>query len=250
MRGERIALVAHVADRRQLGQARPHAPDDASDSGGRPRRRPLEGGDLLDLGYGAQSGRRVEQHRRRLAHRCRVPGEVAQRVDQQRRGEEARQRAGPLVGHQVLPADHADRLPAAQPGRAQHVGQARRGVARLARQAERLAEHDIQRQRQHGGIARPLVADEQHAAIARAQEQDTLLEARVVASQVGQVGVVLAVAVDDQPVAGGGGIGAGTPRGVERSRQLGPFLDRAEVGQGHLAPGDLHRFTPLFLYMM
>ena len=92
------------------------------------------------------------------------------------------------------------RLPGPMPSPPRIVGQRPRAIPWLARQAEVLEQLSAHRQR--GGTGQPvaLVADEDRGLAGRSDDEDGLLEAWVEPGQERQVGAVLAVGVDDQPV--------------------------------------------------
>ena len=92
------------------------------------------------------------------------------------------------------------RLAGLDPGGGQHLGRGPGATARLARQAEVGEQVAAQRHRRSAGQAEALVAHQHGRVALRAEHQQRLLEARVEPGQVGQVGAVLPVGVDHQPV--------------------------------------------------
>ena len=135
-----------------------------------------------------------------------------------------------------LPAGDPDACPRTDALRGQDLGQRPRAVAGLAGQAEVLVELHPHGQR---GIPRQplaLVADEDERVLVtrHAQDEDRLLEARIEAGQVAQVGAVLAIGVDEEAVVAS--VGGARPRpirarGVQLVRQERHGAGHAEVGQ-------------------
>ena len=105
--------------------------------------------------------------------------------------------------------DFQPTTPTRLPGRdalvGEDLGQRPRPIARLAGQAEVLEQDAAHRQRRGAGRPAALVPDEdRRVAVGRARRRERLLEARVEAGQPGEVGAVLAIGVDDQPVVAAG----------------------------------------------
>ena len=96
------------------------------------------------------------------------------------------------------------RLPGPIPSSARISASGARSVARLARQAQVLEPLPPHRQRRRPGDAPALVADQDGGITIRPHDQHRLLETRVEAGQVGQVGAVLAIGVDHQTLEASG----------------------------------------------
>ena len=75
-----------------------------------------------------------------------------------------------------------------------------RAVARLRRQAEGLVEHALVRPGAELGVAPAFIADQQRRPLARHDDQQRLLEARIVAGEIGDVRGMLAVAIDGEAI--------------------------------------------------
>jgi hypothetical protein len=88
-----------------------------------------------------------------------------------------------------------------------------------------------------------LVAGDYDALACLAQKQQGLLEARLEAGQEGDIGGVLAVGVDDQPVDAGLLNGVSTARFICRGGDGGALNRNAEIRNVHNAQGDCH-FCP------
>ncbi|RWF06155.1 MAG: hypothetical protein EOS81_01230 [Mesorhizobium sp.] len=88
-----------------------------------------------------------------------------------------------------------------------------------------------------------LVAGDYDALACLAQKQQSLLEAGLEAGQEGDVGGVLAVGIDNQPVGAGLVDGAGAARFICRGRDGGALDRKAEIRDIHVAQGDGH-FCP------
>ena len=97
-----------------------------------------------------------------------------------------------------------------------------RSVARLARQAEVLEEVPAHRERGGAGHAVALVSDEDGRLVGRPDDEQRLLEPRVEAGQVGEVGAVLAVRVHQHAVQAGG---------------IGPLAQPPHAGRRRSRPG-------------
>ena len=189
----------------------------------------LEGGQLLDLVDGPQPARGVHEE---------VVGVLHEATRADRRAE----RIGQVGGH-LQPAPVRERLPARDPDtgagrdalRGQDLGQGPRAVTGLPGQAEVLEELDAHGQWSRCGQALALVSDEdERLLVARyRQDEDGLLETRIEARQVAEVGAVLAVGVDDQAVVAAldgpraGALGASR---VQLVRQHRHGARQAEVG--------------------
>ena len=119
----------------------------------------------------------------------------AQLVDEDTPGPRSRDRSA-YVFQPTTPT----RLPGPMPSSARISASGRersRGWPGRLRSWNRMPAH---RQRRGAGHAVALVADEDRRVAVRPDDQERLLEARVEAGQVGEVGAVLAVGVDDEPV--------------------------------------------------
>ena len=157
-------------------------------------RRPLERGQLLDLVDDAQPVRGVDEQVGGILDDAGWSSGLAQLVD-----EEGRHLDGRASGVH-LPADDADPAARRDPFRTEELGQWRRRVTRLIRQAQILEAHGANGQWSGFGGAIALVAGEERRLPRRSDDQHRLLEAGVEAGQVGEVGAVLAVGPDDQAV--------------------------------------------------
>ena len=102
-----------------------------------------------------------------------------------------------------LPADGADALACLQAAIGKDVGQRLRTVSRLRRQREGLVEDALVRSVADLGITPAFIADEKLRLPTGNDDQQRLLEARVVAREIGDVGRMLAVAIDDEGVEAG-----------------------------------------------
>ncbi len=99
------------------------------------------------------------------------------------------------------------------------------------------------RQRGHAGHAHALVADQDRRVVRRPDDQQRLLEPRVEAGQVGEVGAVLAVRVHEDAIqAGASGALAEPCRavGVGRRRDLRHAVRHPEVGQDDVGQSRAH----------
>ena len=139
--------------------------------------------------------RGVDQQVGRVLDEPGAADQPAHRVDEVRRQRRSSHRSA-----YVFQPTRPTRLPGADALVAEDLGERSRPIARLARQAEVLEPMTPHRQRRGAGHAPALVADEDGRVAVRPDDQQRLLEARVEAGQVRQVGAVLAVGVDDQPV--------------------------------------------------
>ena len=129
-----------------------------------------------------------------------MAGQIAQRIRDEAREVERVLRIFGLGVEKIFPADRADPLAVAQADLAKAILQRRRGVARLAQQAETLAEHDFRLHRADRGVGNALITDEQRLPAVAKQRQRAFLETRVVAAGPGQIAVMLPVAIDEQHV--------------------------------------------------
>jgi hypothetical protein len=110
------------------------------------------------------------------------------------------------------------------------------------------------RKRRGAGHAEALVADQDGGVAVGRHDEDRLLEAGIEAGQVGQVGAVLTVGVDNQPIPAarlGTLAKAGQSVGVQARRQLGhvvghPELREVDVGKAspHRHRRSIHRSLP------
>jgi hypothetical protein len=227
MTGQRRPVPLEQPDRLALADARSQAPQQAEHAirglaGG-----PFEGGQLLDLVDHAQAVAGVDQQVRGVLHETGRSDTVAQRVDQECR---CLDRRALRVG---LPADDADPGPWAEPLARQDLGERPRAIAWLPGQAQVLEALPPHRQRRGARQAVTLVADQDRRIVVRSDEEHGFLEAWVEAAQVGEVGAVLAVGVDDDPVVAarvhplaqalqpGGVVAVGDPRLHGRHPEIG-----------------------------
>ncbi|WP_245482364.1 hypothetical protein [Mesorhizobium sp. M4A.F.Ca.ET.050.02.1.1] len=97
----------------------------------------------------------------------------------------------------------ADPVARPQPASGQDVRQRVGTVARLRRQRKGLVEDALIGAAAEFGIAPALIADQQFCFPAGNDDQQRLLEAGVVAAEIGDVGGMLAVAVDDEAIEAG-----------------------------------------------
>ena len=74
-----------------------------------------------------------------------------------------------------------------------------------------------------------------------AKQQQRLFEARLEASEKGDVGQVLAVGIDDEPVGAGTGIGFIGPRHVDRRRDGRALQGDTKIGKRDGPEIDFHR---------
>ena len=106
----------------------------------------------------------------------------------------------------------------------------------LAHQAQALRDDDLEAGKAGDGrIALQFVAGEEDAFVLGPQQQEGLLEARLEAGEEGDIAEMLAVGVDDEPVAPGALVrrfGAGL-EGCGRDMRL--RAERAEIGERNRA---------------
>jgi hypothetical protein len=91
-------------------------------------------------------------------------------------------------------------MPRADAGIAQHLLEGRRLAAVLAQQAEGRIEPRLNLDGGTGGAGEVLRSGEQRRWAVRHHDQQCLLEARVEAGDVGEIGGVLAIRIDDQRI--------------------------------------------------
>ena len=193
--GQWRAVPAQQPDRLLLGHARPQTEQQPPDAvrclaGG-----VLERRDLLDLVDGPQAVGRVDEDVRGIDHAAGWPrrGRGSGPRDRTAR----RSTRGLAYAFQPMTPTRA---PGDDPFLAQDLGQRPGPVAWLVGQAQVLVQVAAHRQRRRAGHAKAFVAHQDGRIAIRADHQDRLLEARVEASQVADVGAVLAVRVEHDPV--------------------------------------------------
>ena len=176
-----------------------------------------------------------------LQARGRVDEEVVGVLDGTARPDELAQGVHE-VGRRLEPVTPRVRLPAHDPD-ADARGDALvledrlegpRPVARLVGQAEVLEQLPAHRQGRGARHAEALVADEDRRVAGGPDDEQRLLETRVEARQVRQVGAVLAVPVDDEDVESALTCACPSPfqaRAIQLGGQLGHPLWHAELGQ-------------------
>ena len=170
------------------------------------------------------------------------PGDLCERVDNEGRHLEGRPSAGPLLRRKILPADERNRLARGKPCLAQHVFEVWESCAVLAHEAHRLGHHDLDAgQARQRCVALTFVARHQDTAAIAAKQEQRLLEARLEAREKGDVGQVLAIGIDDEPVAAGTGIGFICPRRVDRRRNGRPPQGDTKIGKRDGPQIDFHR---------
>ena len=211
-----------------LGHPRPQPGQHAPEAVGRLAGGVLERGQLLDLVRGAQATPRVDQQVRRVLDQAARAGQPAQLVDEEGR---CLHRASVRVR---LPADDPDPSPGTDALAAEDLGQRPGSIAWLPGQAEVLEQDAAHRQRRGAGRPEALVADEDRGLLGRADDRDRLLEPWVEAGQPGEVGAVLSIGVDDQPVVAATVhrlAKAVQARGVDLGRDQRLGVGHPEVGQ-------------------
>ena len=226
--GEGGPVPAQQPDGLLLGHAGPQAGQQAAHAVGGLAGGPLEIGQLLDLVDDAQTVGRVDQQVAGVLDQPRRAGQPAELVHEEGGRLELRP-----VGVR-LPADHADPAAGADPLGGEDVAQRPRPVPGLVRQAQVLEQVASHRERRRAGHPVALVADEDGRLIGRAQDEDRLLEPRIEPGQPGQVGAVLSIGVDDDPVVAArlGPLAESLePGGVEGRGNLGHRCRHPEVGQ-------------------
>ena len=258
MVGERQPDRPELGERLELGHARPHREQHPAHGRRAVRRRELETRDLVDVVAQPQPGSGADEDRgrvHRLAAECPEHGhQVGGHLDPVRR-------ARLVVGAEVLPARDAHPLrTGAGPSLATGPGAAHASLGQqaaqwpavgpgLVDQAEALVPDHLDPGRHHRRIGDALVAHEQHRRPARHEDEQRLLEPGVEAGQVGQVGEVLPVGVDEQRVKPGlgrrgGRRGQARLVGLRRHRRLGgrqpeigyPDLGKLDTGRPGHAP--------------
>jgi hypothetical protein len=156
----------------------------------------FEGCQLVGLVDGAQAIRWVHQKVGGIDHRALVAGQCAQRVGDEGRQVERRLAKPAIAGSERFPADGADLLAGRQAAGGKRVGQGGGAVAWLRRQREGLVENALIGSVADFGIAPAFIADEKFWPVAWNDDQQRLLETRVVTTEVGDIGGMLAVAID------------------------------------------------------
>ena len=192
--GQRHPVPVEQAHCLALGHPRSHPCEHVPDTAGRLARGVFERSQLLDLVRGAQAPAGVDQQVGRVLDQPVQTSQSAQLIDDEGRC----LHRGP-VGER-LPADNADPPPGTDALRSEDLGQRRRPIARLAGKAEVLEQDAAHGQRRGARGAVALVPDEDRRLLGRADHSDRLLEAWVEPGQPREVGAVLSVGVDDQPV--------------------------------------------------
>ena len=211
-----------------LGQPRPQAAEEALHALGRVAGGVLERDELLDLVVGPQARGRVDEEVVGVLDGTARPDELAQRVH------EVGRRLEPVAPGVRLPARDADADAARDALRAEDRLERPGPVARLVGQAEVLEQLAAHRQRCGAGHPEALVADEDRRVAIGPDDEHGLLEARVEAREVREVGAVLAVPVDDEDVEPALRRARPRPlqaRGIELGGQLRHALGHAELGQ-------------------
>ena len=241
MAAQRQSVHAHQPRRAKFG----HAGLDALQHVAQPLRGKgggeFEGGKLVGVVDRPHAVGRVHQQIGGVDDGARRSGETAQRVGDEGGQVERRLAKAMVEPRERLPADRADALAGLQAGVGQDVGQRFGPVAGLGWQAEGLAEHALVGSVAEFGIAPALVADEEFWRAAGHDDEKRLLEAGIVAGEEGDVGAMLAVAIDDERIevvclcAGEGGVHPCLERGAGYD---GHDRGLAELGQRDLLQGD------------
>ena len=210
----------------------------------------LEGCKLVGLVDGAQAAGRVHHQVGGVDDAASFADHPAQFVGDEGRQVERRLVKTMVAGAERFPADRADRLAKRHAAFGEDVGQRRRAVARLPGQAEGLVEHALIGAADDLGIAPALIADQQLRYLSGQQDQQRFLETRVVSREIGDVGRMLAVAIDDEAIEA---VGAAArqqsfdARLVGGQRNPGHHGRLAEFGQRDLFQRngcDRHRSSP------
>jgi hypothetical protein len=152
---------------------------------------------------------------------------------------EGRSRA--ILTGKWLPADRADALARFQAAIGEDVAKRFRPVARLAGQAEGLVEDRLVRAGAEFGVTPAFIADQEFRRAARQDDKQRFLEAWIIARQIGDIGGMLAVAIDHESV--DARLRAEREQGVYarqvgRGRNFGHDGRLAELGQHDLLQDD------------
>ena len=245
MGAQNLAGVAHDARRLQFADADPRSRDNAPDRGRSARGAPLVQRNLIGVDRRAKALRRVHQHGRRVGEHLRPARDPAQHRDETVGNKESGRRLVPFRRLEIFPPDEADRLPASQACVSQHSREIGRARAVLAHQAHALRERRLDaRKAGERRVGLALVSDHQDPPVARAEQQQRLLEPRLVAAKERYIGEMFAVGVDDEPIACGSRIGLAAARFVGGSGNAGRIERHAEGGDGDLAQRYRHKFLP------
>ncbi len=243
MHRRRLPLVTHQPCRLVFGHPGLGTPHDSQHGGGGADCAPFEDGDLGGGVASAQAARWMHQLGRDVDRV--TTGQATQDVNQEC-GDEGRHDR--LVGFgrlQVLPTNHADPRPGTDPRGTERVLEPRGAVTRLAHQAQRLRQRDVDWEAGQLGVPEALVADDQHATVAGTEEEQGLLEPWVEAGQEEEVRGMLPVAVNDDPVHPRRGVECLRPDLVFRGRDAGASVAASKWGSGTRRSSMSKRLPPL-----
>ncbi len=231
MDAERLSGVTHPGCREILVVAFADLAHDPPDRRRRTRGAPLARRDLVNVHDSAKAGFRVHEGASCIDHGPRSSRRRPQAVHDEGGSVKRRGFRVPLVRLEVFPADEPDAVAALDADLAQNRDQVGSSRPILSHQAHRLAEHHLDiGQPGERRIAVTFVADDENAAATCAGQEHRFLKARLEARQEGDIGHVLAVGVDRQPIATGLGVSGGAAGLVDVGRNPGLFERHPKVG--------------------